>query len=78
MTQQPGSSEHGDQPGKTRTWWHPLLVRMLAFALDSAFKVEQEVSVGKLPLCVDILLVRREKGQVSEVRTRRSPSCCHY
>ena len=52
MTQQPGSSEHGDQPGKTRTWWHPLLARMLAFALDSAFKVEQEVSVGKLPLRV--------------------------
>ncbi len=70
MTPQPGSSEHGDQPGKTRTWWHPLLVRMLAFALDSAFKVEQEVSVGKLPLRVDILLIRREKGQLSEARAR--------
>ncbi len=47
--------ERGDQPGKTRTWWHPLLARMLAFALNPAFKVEQEVSVGKLPLRVDIL-----------------------
>ena len=38
--------ERGDQPGKMRTWWHPLLVRMLGFALDTAFKVEQEVSDG--------------------------------
>ena len=43
---------------------------MLAFALDSAFKVEQEVSVGKLPLRVDILLIRREGGQLSEARAR--------
>ena len=68
--QQSNTSERGDQPGKTRTWWHPLLVRMLGFALDSAFKVEQEVSVGKLPLRVDILLIRREGGQLSEVGAR--------
>ena len=43
---------------------------MLGFALDSAFKVEQEVSVGKLPLHVDILLIRREGGQLSEVAAR--------
>ncbi len=39
-------------------------------ALDSAFKVEQEVSVGKLPLQVDILLIRREGGQLSEIGMR--------
>ncbi len=68
--QQSDTSERNDQPGKTRTWWHPLLVRMLGFALDSAFKVEQEVSVGKLPLQVDILLIRREGGQLSEAAVR--------
>ncbi len=68
--QQSGSSDRSDQPGKMRTWWHPLLVRMLSFALDSGFKVEQEVSVGKLPLQVDILLIRREGGQLSELAAR--------
>ncbi len=68
--QQSGTSDRSDQPGKTRTWWHPLLVRMLGFALDSAFKVEQEVSVGKLPLQVDILLIRREGGRLSEIGAR--------
>ena len=56
------------QPGKTRTMWHPLLVRMLRFALGSAFRVDEEVSVGKLPLRVDILLVRQEGGQISEAK----------
>jgi hypothetical protein len=62
----PDSSERGDLPGKLRTMWHPLLVRLLAYTLDPAFKVEEEVSVGKLPLRVDILLIRREGGQLSE------------
>ncbi len=52
------------------------MVRLLGFALDSAFKVEQELSVGKLPLRVDILLIRREGGQLSEVGRANSPSCC--
>ena len=76
--QQSDTSERGDQPGKTRTWWHPLLVRMLGFALESAFKVEQEVSVGKLPLRVDILLIRREGGQLSEIGRVNSPSCYRF
>ena len=63
------SSEHG-APGKTRTKWHPLLVRLLTVTLDSAFKVEQEVSVGNMPLRVDILLIRREGGQLSEAKAR--------
>jgi hypothetical protein len=66
--QQSDSFPRGDQPGKTRTWWHPLLVRMLDYALGSAFTVEEEVSVGKIPLRVDILLVRREGGQLSEAK----------
>jgi hypothetical protein len=55
-----------DRPGKTRTEWHPLLVAMLRFALDPAFRVEAEVSLGKPPLRVDILLVRREGGKIPE------------
>ena len=62
--QQSDTSERGDQPGKTRTWWHPLLARMLDFVLAAAFKVEEEVAVGKMPLRVDILLVRPAKGGV--------------
>jgi hypothetical protein len=64
--QESDSSDRGDQPGKIRTMWHPLLVRMLNIALGSAFKVEQELYVGKMPLRVDILLIRREGGQLSQ------------
>ena len=43
---------------------------MLSFTLESAFKVEEEVSVGKMPLQVDILLIRREGGQLAEDRAQ--------
>ena len=66
--QQSVSSERGDQPGKTRTMWHPVLVRLLDYALGSAFTVREEVSVGKMPLRLDILLIRREEGQLSELQ----------
>ena len=39
---------------------------MLRFALDPAFRVEAEVSLGKPPLRLDILLVRREGGKIPE------------
>ena len=67
QTDGPGS---GSKLGKIRTWWHPLLVRLLDFALSSAFTVQEEVLVGKMPLRVDILLVRREEGQISEIARR--------
>ena len=63
-------SKGSNEPGKTRTWWHPLFARMLDFVLASAFEVEEEVSVGKLPLRVDILLIRREVGRVTEAARR--------
>ena len=44
------STERFDQPGKTRTWWHPLLARLLDHALATAYRVLEEVLVGKLPL----------------------------
>ena len=66
----PDASDRTDRPGKTRTWWHPLLVRLLDHELASAYSVRDEVLVGKLPLRVDILLIRREAGQLSEASRR--------
>ncbi len=72
MTDKPPSesSDRGERPGKTRTFWHPLLVQLLEFALSSAYKVLEEVLVGKMPLRVDIVLVRREGGELSEAGRR--------
>lgn len=69
-SQQSAAPNSGEQPGKTRTMWHPLLVRMLSHALSNAFTVFDEVLVGKRPLRVDILLIRREDGQLSEAGRR--------
>ncbi len=68
--QQANSPERGGQPGKIRTWWHPLFAQMLDFALASAYTVDKEVPVGKMPLRVNILLVRREGEELPEARRR--------
>ena len=68
--QKAGNSERADRPGKTRTWWHPLLARLLDFELATGYAVWDEVLVGKLPLRVDILLIRREAGELSEASRR--------
>jgi hypothetical protein len=62
--------ERADRPGKTRTWWHPLLARLLDYELATAYAVRDEVLVGKLPLRVDILLIRRESGELPETSRR--------
>jgi hypothetical protein len=62
-------SDDGDQPGKTRTMWHPLLVRLLNYTLASAYTVVEEVSVGKIPLRIDVLLIRREDGKLADSRS---------
>ncbi len=62
--------ERLDQPGKIRTWWHPLLARLLDHALATEYRVLEEVLVGKLPLRLDILLIRREAGQLLAARRR--------
>jgi hypothetical protein len=67
---QPDNAEFGNNPGKTRTPWHPLLARLLDFSLSSAFTVVSEVLVGKIPLRVDILLIRREHGELPESKCR--------
>jgi len=46
------------------------LARLLDFELATGYAVWDEVLVGKLPLRVDILLIRREAGQLSEAGRR--------
>ena len=64
------SPGHADRPGKIRTWWHPLLARLLDYELATAYAVGDEVLVGRLPLRVDILLIRRQAGQLPETSRR--------
>jgi hypothetical protein len=56
----PDGGDRVNRPGKTRTWWHPLLARLLDHELASAYTVREEVLVGKLPLRVDVLLIREK------------------
>ena len=56
----PGGADRIERPGKTRTWWHPLLARLMDHLLSTGYTVHEEVSVGRPPLRVDILLIRRE------------------
>ena len=69
-SQKPDNTDRENRPGKTRTWWHPLLVRLLDYELATAYTVRDEVLVGKLPLRVDILLIRREAGELPEASRR--------
>jgi len=62
------SAARGEKPGKTRTLWHPLLERLLTFSLSPAYTVQGEVLVGKMPLRVDILLVRRLGAEIPDVK----------
>ena len=68
MASNPMSRSPPNGPASCATMWHPLLVRILDFTLGSAFSVREEVSVGKVPLRVDILLIRREAGKLSEAQ----------
>ncbi len=64
------STEQAGRPGKLRTWWHPLLVRMLNHLMATAYEVRDEELVGRMPLRVDIVLIRREQGQLSASAVR--------
>ena len=63
-------SGEGGRPGKSRTLWHPLFARLLSFSLSSAYTIIDEVNVGKMPLRVDILLLRREGKELPESKKR--------
>ncbi len=63
---QPGSEGAGARPGKIRTWWHPLLANFLRWQLGSHYHLEEEVPVGQKPLQIDVLLLRKEEGELPE------------
>jgi hypothetical protein len=44
------SPDLANRPGKLRTWWHPLLVRLLNHLMATAYEVLDEVLVGRMPL----------------------------
>jgi hypothetical protein len=65
----PTPSEPADQPpaapGKTRTWWHPLLAGLLRWQLGEHYQLEEEVPVGVKPLQIDIiLLLKQGRGEL--------------
>jgi hypothetical protein len=64
MPSPPTDPQPHEQPGKTRTWWHPLLASLLRWQLGSHYRLEEEVPVGRKPLQIDLLLLRREQGEL--------------
>jgi hypothetical protein len=62
----PNEAETPKPPGKTRTWWHALLVRLLDHVLSARYEVRDEVPIGRMPLRIDIVLIRRENGEIPE------------
>lgn len=61
------------RPGKVRTWWHPLLVRLLRHVFGAAYVIDEEVSVGDQPLRVDIFLLRRQDEPIADIARRVFP-----
>jgi hypothetical protein len=58
-----------EAPGPLRTWWHPMLVAALRWALGDAYEVRDEVSVGRIPPQLDVLILRR-MGKLPEIARR--------
>jgi len=63
-------------PGKLRTWWHPLLVSLLASRLRDSCEVIGEVNVGRMPLRLDILLIRRLSVELPTIAILELRSIC--
>lgn len=70
------SPDGTNPPGKLRTWWHPLLVRLLEWLLRDSCEVRDEVTVGRMPLRLDILLIRRLEIELPELALRDLPAIC--
>src|SRR5438128_90097 len=54
------------KPGKIRTWWHPLLASFLRWLLSPHYLLQEEVPVGQKPLQIDVLLLRKDQGELSD------------
>src|SRR5689334_11734297 len=67
---QPAAEPPAAAPGKVRTWWHPLLANFLRWQLGGRYDVRDEVPVGQKPLQIDVLLLRKEQGELPEPARR--------
>jgi hypothetical protein len=66
MIPPPTGQPPGAASGKIRTWWHPLLAALLRWQLGSHYHLDEEVPVGQKPLQIDILLLRKELGELPQ------------
>lgn len=72
MADSPEEREDADsgQPGKLRTWWHPVLANCIRWQLGDHYEVTEEMTVGKKPLQIDVFLVRKRDDELPvSVRT---------
>jgi hypothetical protein len=59
--------------GRARTWWHPLLAQLLRYVFGTACEVREEVSVGRMPYRLDMVVVRGQ-GALPEQASRELPA----
>jgi hypothetical protein len=74
----PASEPATGKAGKVRTWWHPLLASFLRWQLGSHYQLQEEVPVGQKPLQIDVLLVRKEEGELPEDARRVLAGLAEY
>ena len=75
---QASSEEDSSKPGKLRTWWHPLLAGLLRWQLGNHYQLQEEVPVGQKPLQIDVLLVRKQEGELPEDARRVLAGLAEY
>jgi len=69
-------SNDAELPGKRRTWWHPLLARLFKWLLSDSCEVRTEVNVGRLPLRLDIVLIRRLDKEIPDHARQALAAIC--
>jgi hypothetical protein len=69
------AKSHAARPGRRRTWWHPLFARTLKWALHGDYEVRDEVSLGELPLRLDVRFCENATSY-KKPRAASFPSCC--
>jgi hypothetical protein len=72
------ADEDAGQPGKLKTWWHPLLANCLRWQLGDHYQLLEEVPVGQKPLQVDVILVRKKDGELPEEARRTLAGLAEY
>jgi hypothetical protein len=64
-----GPDRRGQCP-KTRTWWHPLLARVVHYLSGDTYEVQQEMVVGQLPLRIDLGLLWTNQRDLPDAMKR--------